>query len=635
MSQYELNLSDYWRIIKKRKFSIIFSTFIVALFSFLFIFFQPKSYESWSTVKIEEMQTVAGLLLENLIPNYSRGDALETESNVIASWPVTELAAKNLGLIKKDASKDEVYSVVSDLRADISTEVVPNTNLIKILATSDTPQKAADIANAIAAAYIEENYRSRNLQTKNTRIFIEEQLKLTGDNLAASEDAMRNFKSDGEISGVAVKMQDKLMELKDRLSAALKKYTDKHPTVISLQGQIKDIEKEFNNFPPREIEFARLQREVDLNEKSYAMLRGRLEEARIAEASKVGNATIIDMAVPRAKPLTPGGPAPVFLGAVLGLVLGVVLSFVIESTDTSVGAIEDVEVLLKLPVLGVIPNIQQDKKIVVEKISFGKRLLRGLGILKTPAKAEKKEGDGIPLVAQYAPQSPVAEAYRTLRTNIRFSKERKVVLFTSALNQEGKSTVAINLALTTAQLGNRTLLLSCDMRRPAISKAFGLKKDKGISDMLTGSSKIEEVTKGMTNFLMGDLTWEEVLSTPGIDNLFVISSGRHIINPAELLSSPQMADFLKRSREMYDLIIIDTPPVLPVTDALVLTPLVDAVVMVYQVGRVARSSLLRAKTQLEGAGANILGIVLNHVRPETQRSGVEYYKYYGEEGKKA
>ncbi|MFC1590602.1 GumC family protein [Candidatus Omnitrophota bacterium] len=630
MADYELNFADYWRILRRRKFVIIFTTVVVMSMSFSFAYFQPKEYSSFATIKVEEARTAAGLLLESIVP-FGGGDVLETETNVIMSWPVAERAARSLGYINDKTSKDDIYEIVSDIQGSLDAEIIENTNLIKITCIQDTPQRAADITNAIAQAYIKESFRSKSAQARKVREFIEAQLKIATENLQNSEAALQEFKSRGDIIGVAVRMHDRLLNLKSKLSEMIKKYTEKHPMIGSLKGQIKDLEKEIASLPPREIEFARLNREFGLNEESYATFREKLEEARITEAANIGDAVIVDIAVPNKAPVAATGLTTVFLGLILGGVLGVVFGFIMESTDTSIGAIEDVENLLKLSVLGVIPNINiytKDKGIVWQwwqKMPF---------IKKEPEKHKKTPKDtSIRLIAHYAPKSPIAEAYRILRTNIQFSKERKVVLFTSTLNQEGKSTVVSNLALTAAQLGSRTLLLSCDMRKPVLADSFGLKRDIGISDVLTGGKNLEDVIQGMTNILMGQISMEEALRTPGLDNLSIITAGRYLMNPAELLGSEQMKHFIARVREMFDIIIIDSPPVLPVTDALILAPMVDSVIMVYQVGRIGRGALLRAKAQLEGVNAKILGIVLNHVRPETTRVEQYYYPttYYGRE----
>ncbi|MFH1995720.1 MAG: GNVR domain-containing protein, partial [Candidatus Omnitrophota bacterium] len=483
MAEYELNFGDYWRIIRRRKFVIILCIAIVLFFSLLLTYIQPKTYKSFATVKIEESRTVAGLLLESVVP-FGNGDFLETETNVITSWPVAERAATALGYINNEKMlKEDAYEIIADLRDSITAEIIENTALVTISTIQDDPEKAADIANAIADAYIEESYKAKNTQARKVREFIESQLKIISEKLDGSEVALREFKSQGEIVGVAVRMQDTLLDLKTKLSEMKKKYTDKHPLIGSLKGQIKDLSKEIEVLPPKELEFARLQREISLNENSYAMLRAKLEDARITEAANVGNASIVDIAVPIKSPVTAPGLMTVFLGFILGSILGVVFAFVMESTDTSIGAIEDVEKFLKLSVLGVIPSVEMFKK---EEKGLAASLRRMFSSKKQDVeKAEKDHSAN--LIVSRAPKSPIAEAYRILRTNMQFTKDKKVILFTSTVNQEGKSTVVSNLALTTAQLGTKTLLLSCDMRRPVLASTCGLKRDIGLSDVLTGA----------------------------------------------------------------------------------------------------------------------------------------------------
>lgn len=209
-------------------------------------------------------------------------------------------------------------------------------------------------------------------------------------------------------------------------------------------------------------------------------------------------------------------------------------------------------------------------------------------------------------------KSPIAEAYKTLRTNIQFSgldKELKVIMVTSGQQSEGKSTTAANLAITMAQTDKKVLLIDCDLRRPSLHRAFSILN-----------------VKGLTNVLVQDLDYKEICNTVGVKNLEVLTSGPKPPNPSELIGTLKMESFLSEVSSEYDTIIIDAPPVLPVTDAVVLSRLVDGLVLVAAYGVTTYEAAQDSKEALEKVGAKILGVVINGYPFE--KSGGRYASYY-------
>ena len=623
MPKYELNFGDYWRIIKKRRGIIILTFLAIASFNAIFAYTRPIEYQSSVTVKIEERKTVAGLLLESLV-YYGGMDTMATEANVIESWPVAEGTCQRLGLITDKINKEEIYNIISDIRSKIDTKQIEATNLIRITVRVNDAVFAAKFANAVAESYVEENFKAKTSESRRLREFIEERLKEASLKLKQSEDHLKTFQEKEKISGVAIPIQNKLVDLKMKLNKLLQQYTEIHPHVVELKEQIKGLEEQFSVMPEKELQYARLAREVELNENSYTSLYEKLQDARIAEAEKGGNVTIVDPAVRPGVPLHAGRLTNISLGAVIGILLGCIIGFVVENIDTSIGAIEEVEELLKLPVVGVIPNvkIREKKKTFFNRIFFKK-------VIDKDAEIKVK------LNAYYSPKSIVAEAYRTMRTNLKITSQKKVFLITSAVHREGKSSVVTNLGIVSAQLGDRTLILSCDLRRPSIAKTFGLQPSAGLSEVLSGTHSLKEVTRGLMNILMGRIGFGEDLGISGLDNLFLITAGEELGYPAQVLRSQETGRVINKLKEEYDFVLLDCPPVLPVTDAMMLAPLVDGIILVYQVGRASRQALLRTKSLLEGAGGKILGVVLNHIRTEeTYSSGSYYsYKYYSQEEK--
>jgi len=296
-------------------------------------------------------------------------------------------------------------------------------------------------------------------------------------------------------------------------------------------------------------------------------------------------------------------------GIVLGLIIGVVLSFVLETMDTSIGTIEDVEALLEVPVQGLIP------------------------FLDTPIKEIEKDSDPSGtgrtryLVSHYDPKSLAAESFRSLRANLQFikrDKNEKTFMITSSFIQEGKTFSSINMALSMAQSGEKVLLIETDLRKPVIYKAFGISRTPGLTDYVLGNYQWKEVVNSITDIMLGDFDIEEILRTQGLDNLHIMTAGTIPPNPSEIIRSPRFQEFLKTAREEYSFIFLDAPPILPVADATELAPNADAVLLVYKVGQIGRGVLKRAKASLDNVNANISGVILNNVRPEI---GPDYFKY--------
>ena len=221
------------------------------------------------------------------------------------------------------------------------------------------------------------------------------------------------------------------------------------------------------------------------------------------------------------------------------------------------------------------------------------------------------------LIANTDAKSPVSEAYRTIRTNIEFSKisgkALKVILMTSALPSEGKSTTIGNLAVVMAQAGKKVVLVDCDFRKPTVHKRF----------------KVEN--KGISNCVASGLSLEEVTVATEVEGMYVIPSGPIAPNPSELLASERMGELVSELAANYDYVLLDAPPIIPVTDAAVLSRKVDGVILLLASGEVSPQIAKEAKTRLEQAGAHILGVVLNKVDIGGNNNKYSYYYYYGNE----
>lgn len=227
--------------------------------------------------------------------------------------------------------------------------------------------------------------------------------------------------------------------------------------------------------------------------------------------------------------------------------------------------------------------------------------------------------ENVNLITIQDPKSPIAESYRTLRTNIQFSsfdKKLQSIVITSSGPGEGKTTTSCNLAVVMAQTGSKTILIDCDQRKPSVHKSFKLSNEVGLSDFLVGSVEFEEVTRDS-----------------GVENLTLITSGTRPPNPSELLSSKKMRDFIEGLKEEYEYIIIDSPPIVAVTDAQLIASFADGSLLVTSSGEVEREAAMRSKELLDKVNSKILGVVLNKLEvSEKGYYGYYYQYYYGNDG---
>ncbi len=360
--------------------------------------------------------------------------------------------------------------------------------------------------------------------------------------------------------------------------------------------------QEANKLNESAIEYTLLKRDVDTNRELYEGLLQKLKEAGVAAGLKSNNFRIVDGARPPTAPIEPNIPRNLLFAAVLGLVSGVGLAFLLEGLDNTVRTTEQAQLISGVASLGMIP--------------LGSKSSREGPNPKRLVIASSKEA--VELVTQVRPQSQMAESYRALRTSLLLSNigaPPKVIMVTSALPQEGKTTTSINTAVVLAQKGVRVLLIDADLRRPSIHKTLGMGPHSGLSNVLTGSTTVEQA----------------ITSSPILPNLFVLPSGTPPPNPAELLASANMRDLLNQLREQYDHVVIDTPPSLSVTDAVVLSPRADAVVLVIRSAQTTKQALRRSRDVLMQVNAKVVGVLLNAV----DLSSPDYYYYYEYQGKYA
>lgn len=419
-----------------------------------------------------------------------------------------------------------------------------------------------------------------------------------------------------------------LVKLENSYSELLVKYKEKHPDVqlvksqmdktrkslrqeisniingqkseyLAAESALSDVKKELEqvkeqamNLTSKSVEYNRLLREQESNQRVFEQVLVRLKEIDLAGMLKVNNISMLDEAKVPTIPITPKVKLNIILGIIMGLAISIGTALLLEVMDKTLKNTEDVERFLKIPLLGVIPKVphQEYTELASQYRNF------------------------IDIFSFLNPQSSLAECCRTVRTNISFmspGKQLKRILVTSASPREGKTTIVSNLSITIAKTGKKVLVLDSDIRRPRIHKAFDTDNDYGLS-----------------NVIMGTMTIDEAIRKTPIENLDILTCGAIPPNPAELLGSEEFRSIVDSLDERYDWIFFDSPPVIAVTDSSILSGLVDGVILVVKHGKTLREVAIRAKKQMTDIKANLLGAILNDLDLDNRETGNYYYHYY-------
>jgi polysaccharide biosynthesis transport protein len=564
---------------------------------------------------------------------------------------------------------------------------VPNSQLMEVSFESTDPQLAARMVNAHLETYIEQNYRrsyeattqaSRWLagqldelkikveKSENARIEYERQNQIwTVDDKQTmttqrlgdlnkeltdaqsdriKKQALYEFAKAGELEAVpqlrdSVALQG-LQKARSDLSVqytdAVNQYGPNFPKVQRIQAQIKDVDEQIthqsksviiqlendykaalqleelrskaldqqkadtNVMSEKMVQYNILRREAEANKALYEGLLTKLKEAGISAGLRSSNVRIVDPAMIPSTPARPAKARNIALAFLVGLVGGIGLALLREYLDNTVKTPDDIETLARLPSLAVVP-------VFGDGASSNKRA----GLLK--GASSNGHDKHIELVAQHLPKSHVSEAFRALRTALLLSQPDRppqVILVSSALPREGKTTVAANLAVTLAQLGDKTVLVDADLRKPGIGRLLNLGTGKyaGLSSYLAGVSSLDLIT----------------VPHPAIPNLAAIPTGPLPPNPADLLSSHRLTDAIAELRTKYKFIVLDSPPIMAATDAVILSVQADGVLLVVRSGETPKEAFTRTCDLLTSVKSHLLGIVLNAV----DASAPDYYYSY-------
>ncbi len=614
----------------------------------------------------------------------SLGETLQGWKESVLSLLKTE-EGTDAGDVQEEESDQKL---VNAFLGRLTVEPVRNSRLVYIRFEAKDPRMAANIVNTLAQAYIDQGMEAKLEASQNAVKWLDDRVQEERTKVEAAELKLQRYKEQNsiitdfsndsenitaqklaELNSQVVEAQTRRVEaqtryeqtrrlisqpsmldsipeilnnsliqriktdevdLSKRFSELSKKYGPKHPQIVALKAEMNTldrrrkaeirkvvnslkneyevslareksvkaalatIKKEALGLNKKAIEYGVLSREAESSRQMYDLLIKRFKETALTEDIKTGNVRIVDRAEVPQDSVKPRKKLNLLLALIVGLTLGVGLAFFLEFMDNTLKTPDDIKRFLKIPYLAPIPSF------------------------------EPGEPDGGPyameLVTHHQPKSTASEAYRGLRTSLLFSSADappQVIMLTSAAPGEGKTLTSANLAATMAQSGSKVLLLDCDLRRPRVHTIFGLNRDTGVSNILAGSMDASEL----------------VVKTE-IENLSVIPSGPVPPNPSELLGSQRMRKLMEVLRQHYDRIIIDSSPITAVTDASVLSDVVDGVVFVVRSGRTVRDVVKNALDSLQIVKAKIFGAVLNGVN--VGKEGYYYYQYnyyyYGEDG---
>ncbi|MGB6546902.1 MAG: polysaccharide biosynthesis tyrosine autokinase [Candidatus Acidiferrales bacterium] len=449
-------------------------------------------------------------------------------------------------------------------------------------------------------------------------VVIQNLLKQEGDLNSQYTDAVDQY---GPKFPKVVRLQAQIKQLDDMMTREKQNianqieadYRGAQQREMLLQQALDDQKTEANSVAEKSVQYNILKREADADKDLYDGMLQKLKEAGIQAGLRSSNIRVVDPALVPSEPSRPQKARNILFGVLLGLVGGVGLALLREYMDNTIKTPDDIEMLVRLPSLAVVPAFAAGE---------GHRNSRMSRLLKSGTNVGK-EGY-VELISHNMPQSQMSEAFRALRTSLLLSQAEhppQVILITSALPHEGKTTSAVNLAVTLAQLGDRTLLVDADLRKPGINRALKLADGKhaGLSSYLAGVSSLDLIA----------------VPHPAITNLHAIPTGPIPPNPADLLSSRRLAELIQELRKRYKFVVIDSPPVMAATDAVILSVLVDGVLLVARSHETPKEAFSRARDLLVSVNSRILGVVLNAVDSSAPDYYYSYrYRYtYGAPGK--
>ncbi|WP_250526158.1 polysaccharide biosynthesis tyrosine autokinase [Caballeronia sp. GAWG2-1] len=491
-------------------------------------------------------------------------------------------------------------------------ETALQSGIIGLSLEGGNPKEIAQIVNNIANRYVAQDANKRSAEAENTLSFLDQQLPILKKQLDEAEQKYNTFRNKqgtvdlSEESRLLLQQivdnKTKLTDLQQQRAELSLRFTANHPSVQALDAQIASLTgaqtrlgKNVSTLPDTEQTALRYLRDVRVNTELYTNLLNSAQQLRIAKAGQIGNVRVVDYAQAPDDPVRPKRVIVILIAAGIGLVLGILIAFVRKSLYGGVERPEEIEKQLGVRVFAIVPRSTQQL-----------RLQRKVGMRR----------EGLHVLAAQAPEDAAVEGIRGLRTslNLQLADARNnVVMLTGSRPEAGKSFLSVNLATLVASTRKRVLLIDGDMRRGDIHSHFGVRHSPGLSDVLMGAD--------VTSAILHDVL-------PGVD---LITKGSLPSHPSELLASDRLGEVLEHLKQLYDLVIVDTPPVLAVTDATVIGKHAGTSLLVVRHGKNQVQEIGETMKRLHHGGVNMKGVLLTDVPQSKMLMGSTYAGYYGYE----
>ena len=616
-----LDLKAFWHTIVRRKRLILLFVAVMFALSLLATLLMKPVYRATTLLEIE--RKIASVTDSGLIngddPRDTR-DFYQTQYELLKSRSIATNVIESLNLQKTMthmgmiqqikimlnlSSADDKPNLEEIFIENITIEPVNTSRLVRISYDANSPKMAADIVNAIAAAFIARNQNKYKKSTDLAKQHLEKQLENVKKQLQTADSAVSGFRQKHNIvmidEGGETTYSHRLKQLNTQLleaeqkkrgiEAPLSSEQKKNPPIElknaileanSLREQIKQEKSSALGVQDNLREFRRYQDSSKALQATYDNLLQRMKQFNIA-ASGNSRISIVDAAIAPKKKNSPKLLLNLLFGTLLGFLLGTAYAFLIEYLDDTINSADELEHLTKLPNLAIIPNMQEYSKADMGLLSY------------------------------HEIHSHFAEAFRTFRTSIKFlakDKQSKLIFITSANASEGKSTTASNLACVYAQSGRSVLLIDADLRNPSVHKLFQEEQDNGLSELLSGEAEPKDVIK-----------------TTDVADLYLITAGKFNHDPVGLISNLRMEKMLKLTSSKYDNVIIDGPPVLGLSDALILSNLTASTIFVTQSGRTDKKMILNSINRLRQARGQIIGTLMTKVDMDKSEYAYNYLDY--------
>lgn len=557
--------------------------------------------------------------LELVVTSPESYELFDPEGNTILTGRVGETLTENgvaILVAQLQAEEGDSFTVkkrhwleaVGDLQKRLSvSERGKQSGILALSLEGENRQLIERVLDNIAKNYEAQNVAREAAQAEKSLEFLQQQLPEVRDSLTEAEGQLNTYRqSRGSVDlnkeadallNVIVELESQLNDISFREAEIAQRFTREHPAYRTLlenrailEAQREELNARIQRLPETQREVLRLSRDLAVNQEVYTLMLNRTQELTVVKAGTVGFVRILDAAKTQLNPVKPKKPLIVVLATLLGGMLSVALVLVRAFMNPGIVSTEGVEDM-GLPVYGTVPHSDDETKRATRKVLGGARPL-----------------------AIMNPADISIEAVRSLRTSIHFAQmdaPNKVVMITGAAPEAGKSFLSANLSVSIAQSGTKVLLIDADLRKGHLHHQFGIKR-----------------TEGLTNYLQGSHSIDDVLLRKVDGGIDFIAMGEHAPNPAELLMHQRFADLVAWANEHYDMVIIDTPPILAVTDPAIIGKFAGVSILVGRYAKITLKEIQVARARFEQSGVNLNAFVLNAViRSRRSSYGYAYYQY--------